>query len=161
MDQSLFAAPHGFSQRTTSFFASRRQGIHQMPLRRLTRMPIPNPRNGKGRPANRQQKHAPANHARHTGPNPRLQNQEPHRPARTTRAANITLFTMSKNQTPAEQRQGPIKTNVPHKPIKSPEDPTSEAQSAKDGGADRDRTDDLLLAKQALSQLSYGPRSRE
>ena len=25
------------------------------------------------------------------------------------------------------------------------------------GGADRDRTDDLLLAKQALSQLSYGP----
>jgi hypothetical protein len=28
------------------------------------------------------------------------------------------------------------------------------------GGARRDRTDDLLLAKQALSQLSYGPRSR-
>ena len=26
-----------------------------------------------------------------------------------------------------------------------------------DGGAGRDRTDDLLLAKQALSQLSYGP----
>jgi hypothetical protein len=25
------------------------------------------------------------------------------------------------------------------------------------GGAERDRTDDLLLAKQALSQLSYGP----
>jgi hypothetical protein len=31
------------------------------------------------------------------------------------------------------------------------------------GGARRDRTDDLLLAKQALSQLSYGPgrRSRQ
>jgi hypothetical protein len=28
------------------------------------------------------------------------------------------------------------------------------------GGARRDRTDDLLLAKQALSQLSYGPISR-
>ena len=27
----------------------------------------------------------------------------------------------------------------------------------KSGGARRDRTDDLLLAKQALSQLSYGP----
>jgi hypothetical protein len=26
------------------------------------------------------------------------------------------------------------------------------------GGAGRDRTDDILLAKQALSQLSYGPR---
>ena len=28
---------------------------------------------------------------------------------------------------------------------------------SRDGGARRDRTDDLLLAKQALSQLSYGP----
>jgi hypothetical protein len=31
------------------------------------------------------------------------------------------------------------------------------AEAAKSGGARRDRTDDLLLAKQALSQLSYGP----
>jgi hypothetical protein len=30
-------------------------------------------------------------------------------------------------------------------------------QSPRSGGARRDRTDDLLLAKQALSQLSYGP----
>ncbi len=35
MDQSLFAAPHGFSQRITSFFACACQGIHQMPLRHL------------------------------------------------------------------------------------------------------------------------------
>ena len=27
------------------------------------------------------------------------------------------------------------------------------------GGANRDRTGDLLLAKQALSQLSYGPEA--
>jgi hypothetical protein len=27
----------------------------------------------------------------------------------------------------------------------------------RNGGADRDRTDDILLAKQALSQLSYSP----
>ena len=31
-DQSLFAAPRDFSQRTTSFIASQRQGIHQMPF---------------------------------------------------------------------------------------------------------------------------------
>jgi hypothetical protein len=31
------------------------------------------------------------------------------------------------------------------------------AFSPRDGGAERDRTDDLLLAKQALSQLSYSP----
>ena len=30
-------------------------------------------------------------------------------------------------------------------------------QPAKAGGAGRDRTDDPLLAKQVLSQLSYGP----
>ena len=35
MDQSPFAAPHGFSQRTTSFIASQRQGIHRMLLRHL------------------------------------------------------------------------------------------------------------------------------
>lgn len=32
MDQSLLAAPHGFSQRATSFIASWRQGIHRMPF---------------------------------------------------------------------------------------------------------------------------------
>jgi|GEM_PF-5564915 hypothetical protein len=35
--------------------------------------------------------------------------------------------------------------------------PTEAAFAAKVGGARRNRTDDLLLAKQALSQLSYGP----
>ena len=35
MDQSLFAAPHGFSQRITSFIACACLGIHQMPLRHL------------------------------------------------------------------------------------------------------------------------------
>ena len=34
-DQSLFAAPRTLSQRTTSFIASQRQGIHRMPLRHL------------------------------------------------------------------------------------------------------------------------------
>ena len=33
----------------------------------------------------------------------------------------------------------------------------SRRHQEKAGGANRDRTDDLLLAKQALSQLSYGP----
>jgi hypothetical protein len=34
-DQSFFAAPHGLSQRSTSFIASQRQGIHRTPLRHL------------------------------------------------------------------------------------------------------------------------------
>jgi hypothetical protein len=36
----------------------------------------------------------------------------------------------------------------------------SKAWHSQNGGARRDRTDDLLLAKQALSQLSYGPGHR-
>ena len=42
------------------------------------------------------------------------------------------------------------------------DDPRSSGSKRGDrrsGGARRDRTDDLLLAKQALSQLSYGPFS--
>jgi hypothetical protein len=35
MDQSLFAAPHGLSQRITSFIACACQGIHQLPLLHL------------------------------------------------------------------------------------------------------------------------------
>ena len=34
---------------------------------------------------------------------------------------------------------------------------SADAAAERDGGASRDRTDDPLLAKQVLSQLSYGP----
>ena len=44
-DQSLFAAPRGLSQRTTSFIASQRQGIHRTPFLALDhshdRCPLP------------------------------------------------------------------------------------------------------------------------
>ncbi len=40
-DQSLLAAPHGFSQRATSFIASWCQGIHRMPLSRSIPKPPP------------------------------------------------------------------------------------------------------------------------
>ena len=40
MDQSSFAAPQDLSQRTTSFIASQRQGIHQMLLRHLITLMI-------------------------------------------------------------------------------------------------------------------------
>src|SRR5690348_2317641 len=41
LDQSSFAAPQDLSQRTTSFIASQRQGIHQMLLRHLITLMIP------------------------------------------------------------------------------------------------------------------------
>src|SRR4029078_12638796 len=40
LDQSSFAAPQSLSQRTTSFIASQRQGIHQMLLRHLITLMI-------------------------------------------------------------------------------------------------------------------------
>ena len=40
-------------------------------------------------------------------------------------------------------------------------DVLADEQKAPPGGARRDRTDDLLLAKQALSQLSYGPSGEQ
>ena len=39
-DQRLLAAPHGFSQRATSFIASWCQGIHRMPLSRSRSMAL-------------------------------------------------------------------------------------------------------------------------
>jgi hypothetical protein len=40
LDHSSFAAPQGLSQRTTSFIASQRQGIHRMLLRHLIALMI-------------------------------------------------------------------------------------------------------------------------
>jgi hypothetical protein len=50
LDQSSFAAPQDLSQRTTSFIASQRQGIHQMLLRHLITLMI-NVRPAKSRPS--------------------------------------------------------------------------------------------------------------
>lgn len=65
------------------------------------------------------------------------------------------LFTMSKqNKRQAKKLTTNLYTNdFFHHLLDTPSSP----QRQKSGGAGRDRTDDILLAKQALSQLSYGP----
>ena len=45
-DHRLFAAPRRFSQRTTSFIASWRQGIHRKPLLACSRIPLTSTRSG-------------------------------------------------------------------------------------------------------------------
>ena len=66
-----------------------------------------------------------------------------HRRSRSTAAKNpLHAVKDPKSTKPITQYQ-----NLPHPSIRR-------------GGADRNRTDDLLLAKQALSQLSYGPAVR-
>jgi hypothetical protein len=70
------------------------------------------------------------------------------------------LFTMSKSTTPAEAGVKNVKLarippgNLGARFLRPP--PYSDFPS-KDGGGERNRTVDLLLAKQALSQLSYAP----
>ena len=61
---------------------------------------------------------------------------------RTGMHEQIPSFTMSKNRP----------TSLPDRNLS-----IASANRVKPGGARRDRTDDLLLAKQALYQLSYGP----
>ena len=75
----------------------------------------------------------------HPGPKARKRNRAPPLMRRTSRSDNA-------NKTWSHPAGGADKRSKPH----------GEHQT-KFGGARRDRTDNLLLAKQALSQLGYGP----
>ena len=60
------------------------------------------------------------------------------------------------------QRSGSLETHVKHSGLTALENPCSREKTDEGppralGGAGRDRTDDLRLAKPALSQLSYSP----
>jgi hypothetical protein len=185
-DQSLFAAPHDFSQRTTSFIASQCQGIHQMLLSRLMlSLPMsilvwsislfPKPliallglmfrgpnlgRSGERTLDLRKTymcsiclpqcgqalRPTSVSHAEQTVPfgpipsaclafGPRKQ---------------IPSFTMSISKTHALSSG-----ETGHTRSQRPNAGTTTLQW--NGGARRDRTDDLKLAKLPLSQLSYGP----
>ena len=76
-----------------------------------------------------------------------------------------SLFTMS-NNTPTQTRGRCARSSEPDRRIlrmrtRGPRPPRSDRpapQAMGRGGARRDRTDDLMLAKHALSQLSYGPK---
>ena len=147
-DQSFFAAPRGLSQRSTSFIASQRQGIHRMPLRHLIALildthPEMTPERGSLEKDQLAFKIDPkaCGQARQQGVSHRL------RLAPETMFRIDLLFTMSDNT--RSSRQSCRATNAELMFWTSRRNPA--------GGARRDRTDDLLLAKQALSQLSYGP----
>src|SRR5215510_11607311 len=174
-DQSFVAAPHGFSQRSTSFIASQRQGIHRMPLRHLIALIIN---------AHRTRRACRSKIGRDIDEKDQLAffKIDPTACGQARRLsgcrATVTpfgddgaridlLFTMSDNTHLTEHEpegarrtdansfaafawRTHARTSTAGPQGRHSEDPT--------GGARRDRTDDLLLAKQALSQLSYGPK---
>ena len=153
----VLAAPRGFSQRATSFIASQCQGIHQMPFRRLIshiRSP-PQMRHAQEQSLTQELNHQPADasgkdashdptdapHCRGDGPvgsssvtHSLHMSKIPYPPT------NGYLLSLHRISTMTWSCSGHC-PSLCHPP----------------GGGDRDRTDDLLLAKQALSQLSYAP----
>jgi hypothetical protein len=131
----LFAPPHSLSQRTTSFIASCHQGIHEMPLSRLIALII-NARSAAESLIRKDQ-------IMRDKPNSRAVGAAALRRSRVGPQA-YPFFTMVRS---APSPDGLAKM-CSH---------TLGKRSCDVGGARRDRTDDLKLAKLALSQLSYGP----
>ena len=192
-DQRLLAAPHGFSQRATSFIASWCQGIHRMPFSRSHAEPT---RQARSAPHHARE---PATHTRPRGS--RRQNptrlhtlklallneiQDPSNtfdgnPTCQTRSDRSDTSPMKRTRTdsianehttlPQRCRTGPITfpgpiEHVRWEPVFRNDDPSgSPATTARIErtryGDDRDRTDDPLLAKQVLSQLSYAPTGED
>ena len=163
-DQCLLAAPHGLSQRAASFIASQCQGIHQMPFIRLfytyecatrRRKPTRDQLPARTHPA-KMHRHDPTSslpkaEATALSGHPRslilFTCQRSHiRP----RADICFLSRRISRRLPLGKRHlaGSLKVTVRHSALPP-------------GGGGRDRTDDLMLAKHALSQLSYAPTGKD
>jgi hypothetical protein len=179
-DQSFFAAPRGLSQRSTSFIASQRQGIHRMPLGHLIALIInAHPLgSGSGRAFDERFDRLALNrktsllrivptacgqaadialatrsHARRFSSPCDVTTFNARRlridrdMCRARLSERSYLFTMSDITHPRAASR--LAGGCERRSLRTSQIPA--------GGARRDRTDDLLLAKQALSQLSYGP----
>jgi hypothetical protein len=210
-DQRALASPPGFSQRATSFLASWRQGIHQMPLpQRLIaqtrrsqgqnqgsevrtsgiryqdlihhRDPMPSIAPAQSNAFSHEDTLRKAVSRQHTSPQPLLSitpSSHCQRSIASTAApANFFLLPIprrsherSSDAAPAvcaanrESRAPPVKRLCLHRAALGATRVAPGAARHKTmprivlvgGGGERNRTVDLLLAKQALSQLSYTP----
>lgn len=157
-DQSLLAAPHGLSQRATSFIASQCQGIHQMPLRRLIH-PLRSRAGTSPHSVKHNEQHYPLSscHLAATESSPsRLRGSLPCK-AEPIRSHFTKPFSRCPRTGSPCCLQSPFQaTDLLLLMDPSPQTSSSTHQ-AELGGGGRDRTDDLMLAKHALSQLSYAP----
>ncbi len=82
-------------------------------------------------------------------------------PKRTTRPRKLKINPIHNDKKPNDKKpnhgyQASGSQNHPM-PNNRPSQPPHQTRQYLTGGGDRNRTDDLLLAKQALSQLSYTP----
>ena len=172
-DQRSLASPRGFSQRATSFIASRRQGIHRTPLSCSGQ---------KTRPTTQQQPNQPtpletkpnaaatdAHRCRRFKADGRWANNGPankrrHRSRKHIQSRFNCERTSRRRRHPGENPPGGgggegFRRQASRQPPAAPGHPRACA-CARGPGGDRVRTDDPLLAKQVLSQLSYAPAAR-
>ncbi len=147
LDQSSFAAPQDFSQRTTSFIASQRQGIHQMLLRHLITLMIDvrSAKTGHDLKKDLSSDFSKdifllAKHIRRST----AAGRQLVRGTRTSACRICCLFTIS-NIRASHTQEGRREPHLTFQITRS---------CRRYGGACRDRTDDLKLAKLPLSQLS-------
>ena len=180
-DQSLLAAPHGFSQRATSFIASQCQGIHQMPLKTLdrhwrsragtsptTKHPAPYASTS-SETAHQPPRHTPTRGI-HGGTAGTARQRSREDPGRRKDPPRLRHATSRSHALPSSHCPRTLRTRVNPGPRPTPgrlAAPThgignlvmssrngSGGTATGTGGAYRDRTGDLMLAKHALSQLS-------
>ena len=149
-DQSLFAAPRNLSQRTTSFIASRCQGIHQTPLSRLIVLII-NVHRLRVAPQARTLRKDQFHSCRFVSTRTRsgilgLGERQHRQPSRRFQDKSL-LHNVNEQAPPSGRAVGSGSRRTFAETI----------LPSRSGGARRIRTDDLKLAKLALSQLSYGP----
>ena len=149
-DQRLFAPPHGLSQRTTSFIASQRQGIHRIPLRHLIALIIDAHHSAwRHRKKDQFASNTPGSVAVKQRP---LAGALVIPPCGVRRPDMFSLHDVDRTRkNPRAHANGFGRTRRFRK---------NDRRYRRSGGARRDRTDDLMLAKHALSQLSYGPKDR-
>ena len=151
-DQCLLAAPHGLSQRAASFIASQCQGIHQMPFIRLfytfecaTRRRKPT-----------RDKHRPARIRQRCIVMTQPAASSCEATALSGHPRSLILFTCQRSHTRLSGYLLSLSSD-----ILLPGHSWSLFVIPPPGGGGRDRTDDLMLAKHALSQLSYAPTGKD
>jgi hypothetical protein len=188
-DQRLLASPPGFSQRATSFIASQCQGIHQMPFIRASQRHTQRQQSSsdpvllsqrrwsndapsadliRGSPGAHQWVGNPLSTAEqvsrrmktlsgpHGAPAFRQTADQPGDARIPPRSHNSLIHICPSTIRPPASQKGPAGGNscllAAYRFGAASGAPTG-------SGGERVRTDDLLLAKQALSQLSYTPFS--
>ena len=171
--QRVLASRPGLSQRATSFVASQCQGIHQMPLKRLilaitaTYRDKPHLGSLTSMPATALLKTLCFLQKATGCVSPRPIRRSPGNSTKPTALAGPRFTHIHNDKQPKRRTEGRRIRALPEAatPMLGFPDfvalPLSADLRHQNGGGERDRTDGLLLAKQALYQLSYTPSKRE